>query len=156
MANKSKVKISNDVLADLGTDAAKWSEAFVQAFRALPDANIAAEQPAELFDPTPGGYLFGWVANMIEAGRSEGRASILKEGLNTKAELPVLKLPDVNAVEFSFSTVGDGLAKLWVDGQVRAVLGKPNTVIVMSDTDRYVLLREGELLETPPNRVDGE
>lgn len=241
MATKKK----NDILAEAGTDAAKWTEALVTRLGELGN---------DALDATPGGDLFGWVANMIEAGRSEGyakghedlsdavklygslddamrddkvmtmvflggkatgktimsqrladvlgtmeidanhsvvqwpngdeyntltvaldaddksslakvqwvdeasavatgRAAILKEGLNAADDLPILRLPDVNAIEFNVSA---DTVTLEVDGKVRAELGKPNTVILRQSGDRYVILRDGETLETPPNRVDGE
>lgn len=253
MGNKKLAPSSGEVLAELGTDAAKWSAALADMLKTMMIDNESAS-----IDGAPGSDLFGWVANMIEAGRSagyakgqedlstaadffsnvdsdmrdtdkltiffvggqavgktvvskrlaetlaefeidssrhvvkwpnggefdmleialdkddlrtlattklgsieeaerKGRDAARREGLNNADDIPVLSLADVNAIEFSVTTEEPGAATLTVDGIGRAILGRPNTVIVKVDGERYVLLRDAERLETPPSDArDGD
>lgn len=97
--------------------------------------------------------LAAWFAIAVEAGADRKR----KAGLNENSEVPVLSLADVNVIEFAVTTEEPGSATLTVDGVGRAILGKPNTVTVTVDGQRYVLLRENERLETPPSDArDGD
>jgi hypothetical protein len=58
---------------ELGTDAQKWTDAFVERFDGIP---VAAHPngPRNLDQ----GTLLGWFANAIEAGRRAGRAEALR------------------------------------------------------------------------------
>lgn len=53
-----------ELLAYMGTDAEKWANEFTDRLGG---------------DPTPGGQLFTWICNAIEAGRSAGYAQAKKE-----------------------------------------------------------------------------
>lgn len=57
--------LENTEINELGTDGAKWAEAF---------AKRLGELGNDALDATPGGDLHAWCCNMIEAGRSAGYA----------------------------------------------------------------------------------
>jgi len=124
--------MTTNLLADLGTDAAKWAVALAERLGSLGN---------DALDASPGGDLFGWCANMIEAGRSAGYA---------EAENAVISIADVNAVEID---IDDGRnVSLKIDGVGRMLLGNADRVIIRDPFgNRYVVLRDGEPIEAVPN-----
>lgn len=57
-------------LAEMGTDARKWAEGFVEAWNSRPMAEFPSEPMTEMQE-----FALTWFANAIEAGRDAGPAT---------------------------------------------------------------------------------
>lgn len=116
---------SGKELFELGTDAAKWTEALA--------ARLVEMGSETVFDATPGGDLFGWVANMIEAGRSAGYADGEKAGEQRATRETVWSNDgiDVLTVEhIEFKSDANGKVWLNVDGKLVFRAGFASVVAV--------------------------
>lgn len=108
--------------------------------------------PADVYRVAPGTLI-----RTHKASVSEGRAEQRRAGLNDDGELPELILPNVNAVNVMIDANRNMFVE--VDGVNRLTAGDIDRLVIVDkhddgDVRRYVVLRDGEPLETIPNELD--